>query len=58
MITNKSLEDMPKTARLSFLQSCATATQAQVSALPAGGAKNDAVLELNRYNYLLTVAQK
>lgn len=48
---------MPKAAKQSFLQSAVTAIQTQIAALPEGGAKNDAVLELAANQYLLKQAR-
>ena len=58
MITTKSLEAMPKATRVSFLQSMVTAKQAEIAALPAGGPKNDAALELAMHQYFLTAAKQ
>ncbi len=53
----QSLDQMPKAAKQSFLQSAVTAIQTQIAALPEGGAKNDAVLELAANQYLLKQAR-
>jgi len=58
MIITKSLEAMPKATKVSFLQSHITAIQARIAALPAGGEKNDAVLDLNFHNQLLAQAKQ
>lgn len=57
-MNTKSLETMTKTAKVSFLTTQLAAVQANVAALPAGGAKNDAVLELAMHQYFLTAAKQ
>ena len=58
MIIAKTLEAMPKAAKVSFLQSHIAAIKAYIAALPEGGEKNDAVLELNFHNQLLAQAKQ
>ena len=58
MIIAKTLEAMPKAAKVSFLQSHIAAIQAYIASLPTGGEKNDAVLELNFHNQLLALAKQ
>ena len=53
MTNTKSLEAMPKPARVSFLTTTITAKQTAIAALPEGGAKNDALLDLAMHQYWL-----
>ena len=58
MINKESTDKMSKVTAVSFLQSHVTAATAALSLyVPLSGPYNDAVLELNRINYLLAQAQ-